>query len=69
MRQASSVLGGNLAEIPNYRYTFLFNLPAFGNVEFNNTVSYWHADAVIQADFWIVGGIKSLACFSCRSLA
>ena len=34
-------------------YTFLFNLPAFGAVEYNDTGSYWRADAVLQADMWI----------------
>lgn len=34
-------------------FTFLFNLPAFGTVEYNDTGSFWHADAVLQADFWV----------------
>jgi alpha-D-xyloside xylohydrolase len=34
-------------------YAFLFNLPSFGRVEYNETDSYWHADAVVQADFWV----------------
>eukprot|EP00051_Salpingoeca_urceolata_P015942 m.209021 g.209021 ORF g.209021 m.209021 type:complete len:813 (-) comp18544_c0_seq3:63-2501(-) len=34
-------------------YTLLFNLPSFGTVEYNDTGSYWHADVVLQADFWV----------------
>jgi alpha-D-xyloside xylohydrolase len=34
-------------------YAFLFNLPSLGMVEYNDTTSYWHADAVLQADFWV----------------
>lgn len=34
-------------------YAFMFNLPSFGTVEYNDTLSYWHADAVLQADFWV----------------
>lgn len=34
-------------------YAFLFNLPSLGSVEYNDSVSYWHADAVLQADFWV----------------
>ena len=34
-------------------FSFLFNLPAFGAVEYNSTGSYWRADAAVQADFWI----------------
>jgi alpha-D-xyloside xylohydrolase len=34
-------------------YAFLFNLPSFGMVEYNDTGSFWRADAVLQADFWV----------------
>lgn len=34
-------------------YAFLFNLPALGNVEYNESMSYWHADAVLQLDMWL----------------
>ena len=34
-------------------YTFLFNLPSFGAVEYNDTGSHWRADAVLQADMWV----------------
>jgi alpha-D-xyloside xylohydrolase len=34
-------------------YVFLFNLPSLGTVEYNDTTSHWHADAVLQADIWV----------------
>lgn len=34
-------------------YTFLFNLPSLGEVEYNDSVSLWHADAVLQMDIWV----------------
>ena len=34
-------------------YAFLLNLPAFGAVEYNESGSFWQADAVLQADFWV----------------
>ena len=34
-------------------YTFLFNLPSYGTVEYNDTGSFWSADAVLQADIWV----------------
>jgi alpha-D-xyloside xylohydrolase len=34
-------------------YVFLFNLPSFGAVEYNSTGSFWEADTVLQADFWV----------------
>ena len=34
-------------------YAFLWNLPSLGSVSLNHTGTYWTADAVIQADFWV----------------
>ena len=34
-------------------YALLFNLPAFGAVEYNDTGSFWRADAALQADIWV----------------
>lgn len=34
-------------------YAFLLNLPSYGRVEYNDTASFWLADAVLQADFWV----------------
>eukprot|EP00040_Diaphanoeca_grandis_P034239 m.211742 g.211742 ORF g.211742 m.211742 type:complete len:742 (+) comp33109_c0_seq2:2296-4521(+) len=37
----------------NLGYSFLFNLPSLGNLEYNDTISYWHAIAVMQVDMWV----------------
>jgi alpha-D-xyloside xylohydrolase len=37
----------------NRGYSYLFNIPAFGNVSLNDQGSVWHADAVFQLDLWI----------------
>ena len=34
-------------------HSFLFNLPALGYVEYNRTGGFWHAEAALQADFWV----------------
>jgi len=32
---------------------FLFNLPSSGYVEYNDTLTHWRADTVIQLDMWV----------------
>eukprot|EP00658_Telonema_sp_P-2_P014873 TRINITY_DN1567_c0_g1_i21.p1 TRINITY_DN1567_c0_g1~~TRINITY_DN1567_c0_g1_i21.p1 ORF type:complete len:694 (+),score=84.24 TRINITY_DN1567_c0_g1_i21:184-2265(+) len=34
-------------------HAFLFNLPSFGTVEYNDTGTFWYAQSVLQADFWV----------------
>jgi alpha-D-xyloside xylohydrolase len=34
-------------------FSFLFNLPSFGTVEYGQNISAWHAEAVKQLDMWV----------------